>query len=225
MGQVSVDPRVDGEEITIDIQREQFDKMCEQIFTTAVDKLVELIEPHKGEIKEILMVGGTSNIPRIKEMIIERTGIKTIVGKEPLYAVSRGAAIRGSTIVVSFTDVSPYSVSILIDHPVLGIPVPQTILKKDSPLQMRLKAKELKITQPNQKIAKIELYKNCVGTFDPKDFMAEYTCELPEGCQVGHRVQTDVEMVEDGTLKLYFTFLDLPIVEVREVELKYAKQN
>lgn len=218
---VSVDPQTGDENIAeVDITIQEFENICKDIFTRALEKLVSMIEPYKKELKGILMVGGTSNIPLLQKMIKAQTGIQPIVGKHPLLAVSRGAAIKGSSIEIDLDDIASYSVSIATTHPIIGFDIPLEIIKKGDQLNHIKNVRTLHITSANQRTAQIELYANCEGLLLPEKLMGIYECDLPEGCKVNDRIETKVEMIDGGTIKFYFTFIDLPLREIRVVEYK-----
>ena len=165
----------DGEEEEMEypftIYRETFDSICKNIFENAVNQLLKMIDEYKQDysepLKGIIMVGGTSLIPKIREMIHEKTGLKPIADKDSMLAVSKGSAFRGASENLNFkTETSTYSVSMLAKHK-LGFPHAKLLIKKNTQLPKTLTLEDAAISVDGQKETTIELYKrNVVNTTD-----------------------------------------------------------
>ena len=98
--EISVDSISKGEDFCITIDKAKLEDLCEKIFQRCIIILKQTIEESgfkKEEIDEVVLVGGSSRIPKIQEMIKEYFGgesklilSKTINADE---AVAYGAAI------------------------------------------------------------------------------------------------------------------------------------
>ena len=98
--EISVDSISKGDDLSVNIDRDNFENLCKDIFEKCMKKLKQIIEESgfkKEEIDEVVLVGGSSRIPKIQEMIKEYFGgesklilSKTINADE---AVAYGAAI------------------------------------------------------------------------------------------------------------------------------------
>jgi heat shock protein 1/8 len=105
-----------------DIERKEFENLCLPLFMETmniVDKTLKAAKMTPNDIDELLLVGGSSRIPKIQEMLIEKFGEKkinkTINGDE---AVAYGAAIQAAIITgeiknqpnIVLIDVTPLSI-------------------------------------------------------------------------------------------------------------------
>ena len=80
---------------TIEISRDSFNKLIEPLIKRTIDFSKEVLlnnNLNSEEIESILMVGGTTLIPYVKEQLFENTGIIIDTSVDPTAAVSIGAA-------------------------------------------------------------------------------------------------------------------------------------
>ena len=72
--EISVDSISKGDDLSVNIDRDNFENLCKDIFEKCMKKLKQIIEESgfkKEEIDEVVLVGGSSKIPKIQEMIKE----------------------------------------------------------------------------------------------------------------------------------------------------------
>lgn len=72
-----------------DLNRDLFKKVLEPI-----DKVLEYRDLHKDEIDEIVLVGGSTRIPRVRELIEEYFGKAPNTAIDPELAVASGVSIQ-----------------------------------------------------------------------------------------------------------------------------------
>jgi len=95
---VEVDSISDGLDFNTVITRAKFESMCDSFFKstiTPLDGLLQDAKLDKGQIHEIIMVGGSSRIPKIRQMLMDYfNGKKLNDSVNPDEAVAFGAAVQ-----------------------------------------------------------------------------------------------------------------------------------
>ena len=117
--EISVDSISNGEDLLVTIDKEILERLCEKIFQRCIIILKQTIEESgfkKEEIDEVVLVGGSSRIPKIQEMIKEYFGgdsklilSKTINADE---AVAYGAAIVAHKYSYNLNDDNDFNLNI-----------------------------------------------------------------------------------------------------------------
>ena len=82
----------------IKISRAEFEEICKDLFNKCIpilDNAIKDAELNKENINEIILVGGSSRIPKIQEIIKEYFGKNPLKDINPDEVVSMGAAIQG----------------------------------------------------------------------------------------------------------------------------------
>jgi L1 cell adhesion molecule like protein len=95
--ETSIDYYFKNQEINIEMLRSEFDVLCKDLFSRCIKLLNECIKSSglkKNEIEEVVLVGGSSRIPKIQEMIKEyfNNEINLCKSINPEEAVAYGAA-------------------------------------------------------------------------------------------------------------------------------------
>ena len=95
---IEVDGLADGHDFQTTITRAKFENMCDSFFRRTVaplDGLLKDAKMDKSQIHEIVMVGGSSRIPRIRQLLTEYFGGKKLNDSvNPDEAVAYGAAVQ-----------------------------------------------------------------------------------------------------------------------------------
>lgn len=125
--QIEVDSLAEGVDFTTTLTRAKFESLCEPFFKRCIgplDGLLKDAKMSKEQINEIVMVGGSSRIPKIRELLTSYfNGKKLNDSVNPDEAVAFGAAVqahiltapKGSTDATSdilLVDVAPLSVGL-----------------------------------------------------------------------------------------------------------------
>ncbi len=110
--------------LSTDITREQFISLIDSMLLESMDKVREVLqdaELNAGDIDEVLLVGGSTRIPRVSELIRNLIGKTPRADVNPDEVVALGAAVQaglksgalsGSGLVA--TDVAPFSMGISV---------------------------------------------------------------------------------------------------------------
>jgi molecular chaperone DnaK len=98
------------EELTADLIDRTVD-LCSRTLTEA--------EIDKGEIEDVILVGGMTRMPKVQERVAEFFGLEPCKGVHPDEVVALGAAIQGGALVdekndILLLDVTPHSLGIMI---------------------------------------------------------------------------------------------------------------
>ena len=96
---------VSGKKQKILITREEFDKITSTLLENTIDKTKDAIEVARkkgyGNIDEILLVGGSTRMPQVKEALSKEFGDSKIKILEPDEAVAKGAAIHAVNVYIN----------------------------------------------------------------------------------------------------------------------------
>lgn len=96
--QIEVDSLAEGHDFQTSLTRAKFESLCEPFFTRCIrplDGLLKDAKMTKGDIHEIVMVGGSSRIPKIRELLTAYfNGKKLNDSVNPDEAVAFGAAVQ-----------------------------------------------------------------------------------------------------------------------------------
>jgi len=122
---VEIDALVDGIDYNIQITRAKFESLCSDIFQRAIDPVSLVLQDaklSKSSVDEIVLVGGSTRIPKIQQMLSEYFGGKELnKSVNPDEAVAYGAAIQAAILIgdssettkdILLLDVTPLSLSI-----------------------------------------------------------------------------------------------------------------
>ncbi|KAI9989718.1 hypothetical protein PInf_020004 [Phytophthora infestans] len=90
---LEIESLLDGEDFTESLSRARFEKLNEDLFKKTlgpVEKVMKDADLKKSEVDEIVLVGGSTRIPKVQQLIKDYFN-----GKEPSRAVAYGAAVQG----------------------------------------------------------------------------------------------------------------------------------
>lgn len=106
---------------TVQLTRAKFEELNRDLFERTmrpVDRVLADTGVKRGEIDEIVLVGGSTRIPRIRQMLTDYFGREPVKGVNPDEAVAYGAAIQGGilsgddSISLTIIDVTPLTYGI-----------------------------------------------------------------------------------------------------------------
>ncbi len=136
--QIDIDNIIYNKDLKINIKRDEFNEWCNDIFLKCfkcIDKALEYAKLEKDNIDDIVLVGGSSNIPKIKEMVkqyFNRDKLLNSININPIEAVAYGASylanvIKGKLIDenVILVDIIGISIGMEISGGKMGIIIPK----------------------------------------------------------------------------------------------------
>jgi L1 cell adhesion molecule like protein len=116
---IEVDGLANGLDLNIVMTRARFESMCEAAFRRTIAPLEQVLrdaEMSKTDIHEVVMVGGSTRIPKIREMVSNFfNGKKLNDSVHPDEAVAYGAAIQAHILTAGRTTTDRTSDLILLD--------------------------------------------------------------------------------------------------------------
>ncbi len=104
------------------LDREKLEELTSDLVERCIQicaKTLRDAEIDKGEIQEVILVGGMTRMPKIQSAVAEFFGLEPCKGVHPDEVVALGAAIQGSALIDSSSemlllDVTPHSLGIMI---------------------------------------------------------------------------------------------------------------
>lgn len=100
---VEIDSFMDGSDLNVTITRAKFEQLCDSFFRATIaplDQLLKDAKMSKNDIDEIVMVGGSTRVPRIRQLVSEYfNGKKLNDSVNPDEAVAYGAAVQAHILV------------------------------------------------------------------------------------------------------------------------------
>jgi len=110
----------DAKHIKLDLTRVKFEKLCESLIkncTIPVEQALKDAKLTKEDIEQVVLVGGSTRIPAIQNLVKELIGRKVVQTVNPDEVVAIGAAIQGGVLSgevkdILLLDVIPLSVGV-----------------------------------------------------------------------------------------------------------------
>ncbi|KAK4465617.1 glucose-regulated protein [Cladorrhinum samala] len=105
-----------GVDFSETLTRAKFEELNMDLFKKTLEPVKQVLKDAKvnrEDVSDIVLVGGSTRIPKIQEMVEEFFGKKASKGVNPDEAVAIGAAIQGGAVdQVGFIDISPLTLGI-----------------------------------------------------------------------------------------------------------------
>jgi len=97
---IDVESIIDGQDFTTTLSRAKFEQLADPIFQRTIEPINRLLQDakmSKGDINEIVLVGGTTRIPRVQELLSSYFNGKQLnKSLNPDEAVAYGAAVQAA---------------------------------------------------------------------------------------------------------------------------------
>ncbi len=119
--------------LTMSISRSQFEKLTDSLFERCRGPVMKALEDAKlkpSQIDEVVLVGGSTRMPRVQQIVKEIFGKEPHKGVNPDEVVAVGAAIQGAVLTgdvkqVLLLDVTPLSLGLETKGGVMTVLVPR----------------------------------------------------------------------------------------------------
>ena len=97
---IECDTLADGEDYSTNISRAKFEELCMDLFRQCmppVENVLKDADTSKGQVHEIVLVGGSTRIPKVQQMLVDFFGGKALNKSiNPDEAVAYGAAVQAA---------------------------------------------------------------------------------------------------------------------------------
>jgi len=102
MAQIEVDSLMDGQDLNSSISRAKFEDICSDLFQRTIkplDEVFKVAKIAKSDIHDVVLVGGTTRIPKIQELVKNYFNGKQLCNSiNPDEAVAYGAAVMADSL-------------------------------------------------------------------------------------------------------------------------------
>lgn len=158
----------EGNKIRVNLTREKFQFLTEDLIDRTmltVRKVLREAKVEYSDLTRLLLVGGSTRMPKVKEMIEKETGLDADRSLSPDEAVAHGAAIYAGLLLRSnaknlngmkVTDVSSHDLGILGKEVATGRNRRSIMIPKNTPLPVRVK-KMFTTFRDNQKSVEVNV--------------------------------------------------------------------
>ena len=216
----------------VEIKRQEFDEICEDLYQkikSVLDKVLSESKLSMKEIDDILLVGGSSRIPKIKELLVEKFGTGKIRDDiNPDEAVAIGAAwqahkIMKSSLNFSILDITPFSLGVAtrskIEEEVKIGSIMSFLIEKSQKIPCKSDEKLYYSVIDNQPYFLIKLYAGEKKYCKDNDLLTEFKIgELPKGKKGSVSLKLSLEIDLNGIL-----FINAEVESIgRKVTEKYS---
>jgi len=232
---------LDGKQIVVEITREQFEKLISRYIDETIEKCKKTLDAANlgwKDISTIVLVGGSTRIPAVKERLEKVSGIKPRIDVEPDLVVAKGAAIdagvrlaqKGERIVaggkelpapaVKKTDVTAHPLGCLAIDSMSGVEQNKVIIPANTTLPAD-RYERFALKEENQTAAKIIVVQGKDGAL-PQDchIVGELALEnLPVRVPREPRIRVTYQYDADGIV--HVKAQDEISNKVAEIDLSY----
>jgi molecular chaperone DnaK len=130
---VTMDASGTPKHLTMTISRSQFEKLTDNLFERCRGPVMKALEDAKlkpSEIDEVVLVGGSTRMPRVQQLVKDIFGKDPHKGVNPDEVVAVGAAIQGAVLTgeqkdILLLDVTPLSLGLETKGGVMTVLVPR----------------------------------------------------------------------------------------------------
>jgi molecular chaperone DnaK len=153
--------------LDLEVGRSDLEGMIEDLLKSTLDSIDHAMKDahlKPEQINRVLLVGGSSRIPRVSEMIEEKLGLQPAMEINPDEAVALGAAVQaaivnGEEVNAMLVDVTPHSLGIAVAEVVFGNLVPggfRPIIRRNTTIPTT-KSERFHTITPDQDTVEIEV--------------------------------------------------------------------
>ena len=230
-GNIEIDNLSDGEDLSLTINRSDFEDMCAELFNKCINPLKKAIEDSgfsKEEIDEIVLVGGSTRIPKICQ-IVEKffEGKKLNKNINADEAVAFGASYQAAVVAgieddglekLVLLDVTPLSLGIEIEGEIMSVIIP-----RNTPIPIK-KTNNYVTTVDYQEQADIVIYQGERKFVNDKDNekLGEFTVYNIRKAEAGE-VHFDITFEVDVNSILTVTAVEVGTNNQKNLKIKSDK--
>jgi molecular chaperone DnaK len=151
-----------------EVDRHEFVEGIQDLLGQTLESIKRVLadgEVTPNQVNQVLLVGGSSRIPAVWEMVAETVGVEPQMSINPEEAVALGASVQaaiiaGEPIDAILVDVTPYSLGIAVAERRMGRIIPdryQVLIRRNTTIPVT-KEDAFSTLYPDQDTIKIEVY-------------------------------------------------------------------
>mmetsp|Transcript_60627 Transcript_60627/g.153720 ORF Transcript_60627/g.153720 Transcript_60627/m.153720 type:complete len:528 (-) Transcript_60627:114-1697(-) len=207
---IEVDSLHNGEDFSIRISRAKFEELCMDFFKKAMDPVSQCLADSgfsKSMIKEIVMVGGSTRIPKVQQLISDFFNGKTLCKDiNPDEAVAYGAAVQAAIVSGAGTDdvqnmllldVAPLSLGIEMSGGMM-----EKLIERNSTIPTN-KSKDFTTAEDYQDHVDINVYEGERAMVKDNNYLGKFTLKgLPKTLRGVPKIKVPFNIDSNGILTI-----------------------
>ena len=229
-------------DITVEVSRQEFEQEIEDLVKRAENVLKEALKAAHmsvGNIDNVILVGGTTKVPIVRERIEELMNKKLRTDLEPDTAIAKGAAIQiaiknrliNSEFGLLVTDVCPYSLGIevsqIVDNFVME-GIYHEMIKRNTTIPCEKKDEFVPVYNGQEKMT-VDVYQtlneNCKFVSDAK-LIGEFEIELVPNLPIDENVVSVTYSYDiNGNLQIFARHLKTGITKKLVIDKSKIMSN
>lgn len=173
--------------LEMEIERSRFEALINDMLESTIECVQQALKDASlttDEINEVLLVGGSTRIPLLSDMIADVIDVEPHLEIDPELCVAMGASVQagiiaGEPIDAILVDVTPYSLGIEAATLDMGSPVfdqYSVIIKHNTPIPVS-KSEVYTTLSPNQDTVEIKVYQGEESIASQNTFLGEFRLE------------------------------------------------
>ncbi len=204
----------DGKPLALEeeVTRELFEELIGELLERTHDPIDVVLDDAGISVQEldmVLLVGGSTRIPLVKQDIQEYLGLEPVQVVDPDYAVAEGAAIQGGILSgeldgeqsLVMTDVNPYTLGVRAVHgfrdDYMSVVIPRNTTIPVTRTEVYYTAWE------GQTVADIEVYQGEFHSVEQNHRLGSFRIEgIPENTAGAEKLEVSFSYNMDGMLKV-----------------------
>lgn len=203
-----------GNWVRLDVTRQQFEDITRDLlertsFTT--NAVIRDAELTWGDIDRVLLVGGSSRMPMVSNMLAELSGKAPDNSLSPDEAVAHGAALRAGLLLAKskgeppafqIRNVNSHSLGVVAKKPLTGEKMNARLIKRNTPLPAQV-TRTFKTHKQGQKSILVQIIEG--ENDDPDQCSQVGRCAvwgLPPDLKVGTAIRVQFQYSENGRLRV-----------------------
>ena len=208
---IDIDSLAEGVDFNLTITRPEFEDLCKEDFNRCipiVERALKEAKLTKEEINKVVLVGGSTRIPKIQQLVIDffKDESKICKSLHPDEAVAAGAAIVGAIATnfeeislerLTLIDVTPLSLGLRLNNGEMAV-----IIEKNSPIPCE-KADTFMTGKDFQKSVRVKVFQGEYKYADKNHFVGEiFVDNLPKLPKGKVRITVIYKINIDGILNV-----------------------